>query len=180
MPACTAAPVVLTAAERHRLKKTAYSHKTPHQARKRATIVPPAARGRSNAPTAVQTRLHVDTVRTRRGRFATGGLPALPHPRRSGRPPSLTPLQVAEVKALNCQLPAESGTPLTRWSYPELALVLLTAAVPAVLALPAPAGAGKPARLDGAASPTAVTRATAFAAVLTFAATLTAAHAQLT
>lgn len=49
MPACSAVPVVLTAAERHRLKKMAYGHKSPHHARQRATIVLLAARGRSNA-----------------------------------------------------------------------------------------------------------------------------------
>jgi hypothetical protein len=30
-------------------------------------------------------------------------------------------VQVAEVKALACQLPAERGVPLSRWSCPELA-----------------------------------------------------------
>ncbi|UUU44410.1 helix-turn-helix domain-containing protein [Streptomyces sp. NBC_00162] len=64
----------------------AYGHKTPHQARQRATIVLLAARGRPNARIAVQTRLHVDTVRTWRGRFAAGGMPALADRKRSGRP----------------------------------------------------------------------------------------------
>jgi hypothetical protein len=32
-----------------------------------------------------------------------------------------TPVQVAEVKALACQLPAETDTPLSRWSHAELA-----------------------------------------------------------
>jgi transposase len=113
--------LTLTASERHRLKKMAYGHKTPHQARQRATIVLLAARGCSNARISAQTRLHVDTVRTWRGRFATGGLPALADRKRSGRPASFTTLQVAEVKALACQLPAETGTPLSRWSCPELA-----------------------------------------------------------
>ncbi|WP_338896919.1 IS630 family transposase [Streptomyces sp. TG1A-60] len=99
----------------------AYGHKTPHQARQRATIVLLAAREGSNARISEQTRLHVDTVRTWRGRFATGGLPALADRKRSGRPASFTALQVAEVKALACQLPAETGTPLSRWSCPELA-----------------------------------------------------------
>ncbi|MFF9767671.1 hypothetical protein ACF1GT_13800 [Streptomyces sp. NPDC014636] len=49
MPARSAVPVVLTAAERHRLKKMAYGHKTPRQARQRATIVLLAAQGRSHA-----------------------------------------------------------------------------------------------------------------------------------
>ncbi|MFF3327757.1 hypothetical protein [Streptomyces sp. NPDC002889] len=38
----------------------------------------------------------------------------------AGRQASFTALQVAEVKALACQLPAETGTPLSRWSCPEL------------------------------------------------------------
>lgn len=48
----------------------------------------------------------MDTVDTWRGRFAAGGLPALADCKRSGRPVSFTALQVAEVKALVCQLPA--------------------------------------------------------------------------
>jgi transposase len=119
-----AAAVVLTAAERHRLKKMAYGHKTPHQARQRAAVVLLAARGRSNARIAGETHLHVDTVRTWRGRFAHGGLPALSDRKRSGRPARFTPVQVAEAKALACQLPAETGLPLSRWSCPELAAEL--------------------------------------------------------
>jgi hypothetical protein len=36
------------------------------------------------------------------------------------------PVQVAEAKALACQLPAETGVPLSRWSCPELATELNT------------------------------------------------------
>ncbi|WP_328837971.1 helix-turn-helix domain-containing protein [Streptomyces europaeiscabiei] len=86
MPSCRAVPVVLTATERHRLKKTAYGHRTPRQARRWAAVVLLAARGRSNARIAAETRPHVDTVRTWRGRFAAGGLPALADRKRSGRP----------------------------------------------------------------------------------------------
>ncbi|MFD1276148.1 IS630 family transposase [Streptomyces kaempferi] len=114
----------LTAAERHRLKKMAYGHKTPHQARQRATIVLLAARGRSNARIAAETHLHVDTVRRWRGRFAAGRVPALADRKRSGRPPTFTTLQIAQVKALACQLPTETGVPLSRWSCPELAAEL--------------------------------------------------------
>ncbi|WP_306193167.1 IS630 family transposase [Streptomyces sp. MK5] len=124
MPACLAVPVALTATERHRLKKMAYGHKTPYLARQRATIVLLAARGRSNARIAAETCLHVDTVRTWRGRFAAGRLPALADRKRSGRPPRFTPVQVVEAKALACQLPGESCTPLSRWSCPELAAEL--------------------------------------------------------
>ncbi|MFJ9824736.1 helix-turn-helix domain-containing protein [Streptomyces sp. NPDC101160] len=46
---------------------------------------------------------------------------ALADRKRSGRPVSFTALQLAEVKAPACQLPAETGVPLSRWSCPELA-----------------------------------------------------------
>ncbi|MFC8705841.1 IS630 family transposase [Streptomyces anulatus] len=124
MPAATACPIILTASDRHQLKKAAYGHKTEHRARIRAHIVLHAARGRSNARIAAETRLHVDTVRTWRGRFAHGGLPALADRKRSGRPARFTPVQVAETKALACQLPAETGVPLSRWSCPESAAEL--------------------------------------------------------
>jgi transposase len=63
----------------------------------------------------------IDTVRRWRGRYADGGLAALADRRRSGRPPRFTPVQVAEVKAMACHLPAETGLPLSRWSCPDLA-----------------------------------------------------------
>ncbi|WEO93097.1 helix-turn-helix domain-containing protein [Streptomyces sp. FXJ1.172] len=124
MPVPAALPITLTAAERQRLKKAAYDHKTPHQARVRSQIVLMASRGRSNARIAVEVGVHVDTMRTWRRRFADGGLPALADCRRGGRPARLTPVQVAEAKALACQLPAETGVPLARWSCPELAAEL--------------------------------------------------------
>ncbi|WP_406364274.1 helix-turn-helix domain-containing protein [Streptomyces sp. NBC_01579] len=80
-----------------------------------------AARSRSNARIAVEAGVHVNTVRTWRGRFADLGLRGLLDRQRTGRPPVFTPLQAAQVKALACQLPAETGAPLSRWSCPELA-----------------------------------------------------------
>ncbi|MFJ6000433.1 helix-turn-helix domain-containing protein [Streptomyces sp. NPDC092370] len=121
-PSC-ARPIVLTAAERHWLKKAAWGHKTPHQARVRAHIVLLAARGRANARIADRVGVHVDTVRTWRGRFAELGLPGLADRKRTGRPASFTPLQAAQVTALACQLPAETGAPLSRWSCPDLLIV---------------------------------------------------------
>ncbi|MGR8010658.1 IS630 family transposase [Streptomyces hypolithicus] len=121
MPLARAISLTLTGSQRRRLKTMAYGHKTEYQARQRASIVLLAARGHSNARIATDTRLHVDTVRTWRGRFAAGGLPALADRRRSGRPARFTPAQVTEVKALTCQLPAETGIPLSRWPCPELA-----------------------------------------------------------
>ncbi|MER6417076.1 IS630 family transposase, partial [Streptomyces humidus] len=73
--------------------------------------------------------LHLDTVRCWRGRFVEHGLAGLSDRERSGRPPSFTALQVAQVKALACRLPAESGVPLARWSCPELAREVVARAI---------------------------------------------------
>lgn len=121
MPALCATPVTLAASDRHRLKKMAYGHKTPYRDRQRATIVMLAARGHTNNQIAGQTGMHIDTVRRWRDRYATEGMAGLADRKRSGRPPTFTPVQIAEVKALACQLPAEAGAPLSRWSAPELA-----------------------------------------------------------
>ncbi|MFC5201880.1 IS630 family transposase [Streptomyces kaempferi] len=116
--------IALRAADRERLKKMAYGHRTEHRLRMRAQVVLHAARGHSNARIARATGLHLDTVRCWRGRFAEHGLGALADRERSGRPPSFTALQVTEAKALACRLPAETGVPLARWSCPELAAEL--------------------------------------------------------
>jgi transposase len=124
LPVAVARPIVLRAAERERLRKMAYGHKTEYRLRMRAQVVLHAARGRSNARIARETGLHLDTVRCWRGRFAERGLGGLSDRERLGRPPSYTALQVAEAKALACRLPAETGVPLARWSCPELAAEL--------------------------------------------------------
>src|SRR5699024_6141888 len=61
-----------------------------------------------------------DTVRKWRARFAAEGLDGLEDRPRSGRPPVFATVQIAEVKALACQLPAQAGVPLSRGSLPEL------------------------------------------------------------
>ncbi|WP_240496838.1 helix-turn-helix domain-containing protein [Streptomyces torulosus] len=129
MPVTAARPIVLRAAERERLKKMAYGHKTEHRLRMRAQVVLHAARERSNARIARETGLHLDTVRCWRGRFVEHGPAGLSDRERSGRPPSFTALQVAQVKALACRLPAESGVPLARWSCPELAREVVAQAI---------------------------------------------------
>ncbi|MFI7133654.1 IS630 family transposase [Nonomuraea sp. NPDC050153] len=52
---------------------------------------------------------------------------------RSGRPPTFSPLQRTEIKALACQLPAETGAPLSRWSCPELAREAVTRGLAAAI-----------------------------------------------
>jgi len=111
----------VTAAERHRLKALAYSHTAGYQQVIRARIIRDAAHGYSNAKIAHRHGITIDTVRRWRGRYAEEGMAGLADRPRSGRPPRFTPVQVAEIKALACQLPAETGVPLSRWSCPDLA-----------------------------------------------------------
>ncbi|MEV5011427.1 IS630 family transposase [Streptomyces sp. NPDC055692] len=121
MPVATACPIALAASERYRLTKMAWGHKTEFRLRLRAQIILHAARGLANARISERVGVHVDTVRRWRGRFAEKRLPGLADRKRTGRPPSLTALQNPQVAALACQLPAETGVPLSRWSCPELA-----------------------------------------------------------
>lgn len=118
--------MTLTGSVRRELGRRARGLKTPHRDKVRAQIVLGAARRDCNVEIAAELRVTVDTVRTWRGRFATQGVEGLADRPRSGRPPLFTPVQVTQVKALACQLPARSGAPLSRWSCPELAREAVT------------------------------------------------------
>jgi transposase len=83
-----------------------------------------AARGHPNAQIAARLGVSQDMVRKWRGRFAACGLPGLKDLPRTGRPRRITAAQRAEVCALACQLPADTGVPLSRWSGPDLAAEL--------------------------------------------------------
>ena len=89
--------------------------------RLRAAIVLAAAAGQANAAIAREPGVCTNTVRKWRRRFAEGRLAGLTDAPRSGRPPVFTAADRAEVVALACALPAESGVPLSRWSGPDLA-----------------------------------------------------------
>ena len=121
MPVPRARQITLTATDRRKLKTLAYSHTAGYQQVIRARIVRDAAHGYSNQKIAGRQGVHVDTVRYWRSRYADEGLPGLADRRRCGRPARFTPVQIAEVKAMACQLPAETGLPLSRWSCPDLA-----------------------------------------------------------
>lgn len=129
MPALCARPVRLTAAQRHRLKKIARGHKSPHRDRLRAQIVLHAAAGHANAVIARRCRVTPDTVRKWRGRFAAEGMGGLRDRERPGRPPRFTAAQRVQITAMACELPATSGVPLSRWSAAELAHEAVVAGV---------------------------------------------------
>ena len=121
MPMISADMIVLTAADRDELSRRARRVRTEVRDQVRARIILHAARGTPNQQIADRVGVHVDTVRKWRSRFATGGLDGLRDLPRSGRPAVFEATAVAEIKALACQLPAEAGTPLSRWSHAELA-----------------------------------------------------------
>ncbi|WP_155853632.1 helix-turn-helix domain-containing protein, partial [Arthrobacter sp. H5] len=73
------------------------------------------------AAIAADVGMHIDTVRKWRHRFYHHRLEGLADLPRTGRPPTFTAVQVAEVKQLACTLPAETQIPLSRWSSLELA-----------------------------------------------------------
>src|ERR1035437_10150571 len=123
MPA--AVPVTLTAAERKTLKKRVRGAKTPYRDWLRAQIVLAAARGRDNERIAADLGVSVNTVRKWRGRRAERRLAGLADLSRSGRPRVISAADRAAAVALACQLPAQTGVPLSRWTGPELAAELL-------------------------------------------------------
>jgi transposase len=133
MPAAHACQIVLAAGDRHRLKRLERSQTAPYRQVLRAKIGLLAAHGVSNATIAAGLGVTVDTARKWRGRFAALGMDGLAGRPRPGRPPRFTPVQVAEVKALACQLPAEQGVPLSVWSCPELAREAVTRGITAAV-----------------------------------------------
>ena len=87
----------------------------------RARIVLAAADGAANAAIARDLAITVDTVRKWRRRFCEHGLDGVRDLPRTGRPRAFAASVVAEVKALACERPSDSDTPLAKWSCPELA-----------------------------------------------------------
>jgi transposase len=113
--------IILSLEERRQLSSWANSARRAHREVQRARIVLAAADGISNAAIADSLGLHVDTVRKWRRRFyreRLAGLTDLPRP---GRPAHFSAVQVAEVKAMACELPTDQDVPLAKWSCPDLA-----------------------------------------------------------
>ena len=134
MPVLSPYQIVLSGEEEAVLAARARSVRGPYRDRLRARIVLAAAAGKNNAAIAVEMEVCADTVRKWRRRFAAGRLAGLTDAPRSGRPPVFTAADRAEVIALACALPAESGVPLSKWTCSELARELAARCRVAVLA----------------------------------------------
>lgn len=113
--------ILLTAVDEAVLRARARAGSGQHRDVIRAGVVLAAAAGTANAVIAADLGIGLDTVRKWRRRFSAGGVPGLEDLPRSGRQRRFTAVQVAQVKALACTLPAQAGLPLSRWSSTDLA-----------------------------------------------------------
>src|SRR3954470_3949286 len=126
MSRCKAVPIALRSIERRVLTARARRARGEQRDVVRARIVLAAADGQPNAAIARRLGVTEDTVRRWRGRFAAERLPGLDDRPRTGRPRIYSDVAAAEVKAMACALPAETGVALARWSSTELAAEAIT------------------------------------------------------
>jgi transposase len=122
-------PIALSQLERRVLTGRARRARGEQRDVLRARIVLAAAHGQSNAAIARCLAISPDTVRRWRARFAADRMKGLQDRPRSGRPRVFADVAAAEVKAMACALPAETGVPLARWSASELAAEAVTRGV---------------------------------------------------
>jgi transposase len=113
--------ICLGDAERAGLESLSRRATAPFRLVLRARIVLLAATGTANRVIAEQLGICEDTARKWRRRYCEQGIGALADAPRPGRPRVFPSAVVAEVKAMACEMPAASGTPLARWTCPELA-----------------------------------------------------------
>ena len=123
MPTPSPDRIVLTDTQRGDLDRLARAGRTEQRLALRAGIVLAAADGHPNARIAASLGVCEDTARKWRHRWcAAPGVSSLGDAKRCGRPAVFTAVQVAQVKALACTPPKDSGLPLSKWSCPELAV----------------------------------------------------------
>ena len=123
MPTPSPDRIVLTDTQRGDLDRLVRAGRTEQRLALRAGIVLAAADGQPNVRIAASLGVCEDTARKWRHRWcAAPGVSSLGDAKRCGRPAVFTAVQVAQVKALACTPPKDSGLPLSKWSCPELAV----------------------------------------------------------
>ena len=118
--------VVLSEEQRVELERRAAAYSGPFREVVRAKAILYAAEGATNQEIAERLDVSRQAVSDWRRRFCHEGLQGLEEKPRSGRPRRFPPAQVAEVKALACELPLENGVPLSRYSSTEIAREAVT------------------------------------------------------
>src|ERR1700683_4776413 len=113
--------ICLGDAERAELESLSRRASAPFRLVLRARIVLLAAAGPANRAIAGKLGICEDTARKWRRRYCEQGIEGLADAPRPGRPRVFPAHVVAAVTALASAMPAASGTPLARWTCPELA-----------------------------------------------------------
>ncbi len=113
--------ICLGDAERAELESLSRRTSAPFRLVLRSRIVLLAAAGTANRVIAERLGICEDTARKWRRRYCGQGIEGLADAPRPGRPRVFPARVVAGVKAFACEMPAASGTPLARWTCPELA-----------------------------------------------------------
>ena len=111
------AAITLSETEERELRRRAGQYTRPHREVIRAKVVLLADEGVSDTEIARRLDCTDKTAAKWRRRVSPGWMSG---PGR-GVPGRFPPAEIAEVKALACELPAESGRALSRWSAAELA-----------------------------------------------------------
>ena len=101
----------------------------PFRLVQRARIVLYAAQGLTNVEIAGRLDTAPEVVAKWRRRFRLERLDGLQDRPRAGRPRRFPPQEVAEVKAIACELPRDLGVPLSRFSRAELHRLVIERAV---------------------------------------------------
>ena len=122
--------ITLSEQERSELRRRAACYTLPHIVVQRAKLALYAADGLTNIEIAARLDMAADVVGRWRSRFARERLERVLRIER-GRVARAVfpPQQIAEVKAIACQLPAELGAPLSRFSRAELHRLVVERAV---------------------------------------------------
>src|SRR6202050_3783529 len=113
--------ICLGDADRAELESVSRRASAPFRLVLRARIVLLAAAGTANRVIAQRRGTGEEPARKWRRRYWQQGIEGLADAPRPGRPRVFPAHIVASVKALACEMPAASRTPLARWSCPELA-----------------------------------------------------------
>jgi transposase len=110
----------LTTGEAAELQRRAAKYTLPYFQVQRAKIVLLAAEGLTNEEIATRLDTRREVVWLWRKRFFSERLAGLDERPRPGRPGLFPPDLVVQIKAWACELPANHGLPLSRWSTSDL------------------------------------------------------------
>ena len=123
--------IILSDEDVQALEKCIRRHTTTQQIAQRVRIIQAAAAGRNNAQIACELEVSIDRVRLWRRRWVDWQDIPLEECRvesrlsdapRSGSPVKFRAEQVAQIIAIACEVPQDSGYPVSHWTPQELVM----------------------------------------------------------